>query len=93
MKKIFSIVAMLFLTSCLFAANIVDMKLGKFDIKAIQIQPMNHKKELFRYKDSKKLEEFLNQKDSTASAINVFFIDTGDHKILFDTGINAQALC
>ena len=92
MKKIFSIVAMLFLTSCLFAANIVDMKLGKFDIKAIQIQPMNHKKELFRYKDSKKLEEFLNQKDSTASAINVFFIDTDDHKILFDTGINAQAL-
>lgn len=92
MKKLFSIVAMLFLTSCLFAANIVDMKLGKFDVKAIQIQSMGHKKELFRYKDTTKLEELLNQKDSTASAINVFYVDTGDHKILFDTGINAPAL-
>ena len=62
MKKVFSIITILFLTSCLFAANIVGMKLGKFDIKAIQIQPTNHKKELFRYKDAKKLEEFLNQK-------------------------------
>ena len=92
MKKVFSIITILFLTSCLFAANIVDMKLGKFDIKAIQIQPTNHKKELFRYKDAKKLEEFLNQKDSNASAINVFYVDAGDHKILFDTGINAQIL-
>ena len=92
MKKIFSIIAMLFLTSCLFAANVVNIKLGKFDVTAIKIQEMNHKKELFRYKDTKKLEELLNQKDSTASAINVFYIDTGDHKILFDTGINAQAL-
>ena len=92
MKKLFSIIVILFLSSCLFAANIVNMKLGKFDVTAIKIQAMDHKKELFRYKDSKKLEEFLNQKDSTASAINVFYIDTGDHKILFDTGIKAQAL-
>ena len=47
---------------------------------------------MFRYKDTKKLEEFLNQTDSNASAINVFYVDTGDHKILFDTGINAPAL-
>ena len=92
MKKIFSIIAMLFLTTCLFAANTVNMKLGKFDVTAIKIQSMNHKKELFRYKDTKKLEEFLNQTDSNASAINVFYVDTGDHKILFDTGINAPAL-
>lgn len=92
MKKFFSIVAMLFLTSCLFAVNIVDMKLGKFDVKAIQIQSTNHKKELFRYQDTKKLEGFLNQKDSNASAINVFYVDTGDHKILFDTGINTKLL-
>ena len=92
MKKIFSIMAMLFLTTCLFAANTINMKLGKFDVTAIKIQSMNHKKELFRYKDTKKLEEFLNQTDSNASAINVFYVDTGDHKILFDTGINAPAL-
>ncbi len=59
MKKIFSIIATLFLTSCLFAANVVTMKLGKFDVTAIQIQSMNHRKDLFRYKDAKKLEEFL----------------------------------
>lgn len=92
MKKIFSIIAMLFLTSCLFAADVVTIKLGKFDVTAIKIQSMNHQKDLFRYKDTKKLEEFLNQKDSNSSAINVFYVDTGDHKILFDTGINAQAL-
>ena len=92
MYKLFSIVAILFFTTSLFAANVVNMKLGKFDVTGIEIQATNHKKELFRYKDSKKLEEFLNQKDSTASAINVFYIDTGDHKILFDTGINAPAL-
>ena len=92
MKKMFSIVAMLFFATGLFAANTTNMKLGKFDVTAIAIQSMNHKKELFRYKDTKKLEEFLNQKDSTASAINVFYVDTGDHKILFDTGINAQGL-
>ena len=38
------------------------------------------------------MEQFLNQKDSTASAINVFYVDTGDHKILFDTGISAKIL-
>ena len=32
MKKIFSIIATLFLTSCLFAANVVTMKLGKFNV-------------------------------------------------------------
>ena len=37
MKKIFSIIAMLFLTTCLFAANTVNMKLGKFDVTAIKI--------------------------------------------------------
>lgn len=92
MKKVFSVIAMLFLTTCLFAANVVNIKLGKFDVTAIKVQAMDHKKDLFRYKDAKKLEEMLNQKDSTASAINVFYVDTGDHKILFDTGINAQAL-
>ena len=92
MKKFFSIIAILFLTTSLFAANVINMKLGKFDVTAIKIQSMNHKKELFRYKDTKKLEEFLNQTDSNASAINVFYVDTGDHKILFDTGINAQVL-
>jgi glyoxylase-like metal-dependent hydrolase (beta-lactamase superfamily II) len=92
MKKIFSIIAMLFFTTSIFAATVANMKLGKFDVTAIQIQPTNHKKELFRYKDEKKLQEFLNQKDSNASAINVFYVDTGDHKILFDTGINAPAL-
>lgn len=92
MKKIFSIIAMLFMTTGLFASNTVNVKLGKFDVTAIKIQSMNHKKDLFRYKDTKKLEEFLNQADSNASAINVFYVDTGDHKILFDTGINAQGL-
>ena len=92
MKKIFSIIATLLLTTSLFAANTINMKLGKFDVTAIKIQSMNHKKELFRYKDEKKLQEFLNQKDSNASAINVFYVDTGDHKILFDTGINSQVL-
>lgn len=92
MKKFFSIIAMLFLTASLFASNVISMKLGKFDVTAIKIQAMDHKKELFRYKDTKKLEEILNQKGSTASAINVFYVDTGDHKILFDTGINAPAL-
>ena len=92
MKKFFSIIAMLFLTTSLFAANVVNMKIGKFDVTAIKIQDMNHKKDLFRYKDTKQLEELLSQKDSTSSAINVFFVDTGDHKILFDTGINAQTL-
>ena len=92
MKKFFSIIVMLLLSTSLFAANIVNMKLGKFDVTAIKIQAMDHKKDLFRYKDSKKLEEFLNQKDSNASAINVFYVDAGDHKILFDTGINAAAL-
>lgn len=92
MKKFFLIIATLFVTTGLFAANTVHMKLGKFDVTAIKIQSMNHKKELFRYKDEKKLQEFLNQKDSNASAINVFYVDTGDHKILFDTGINSQVL-
>ena len=92
MKKMFSIVATLFFATGLFAANTVNMKLGNFDVTAIQIQSMNHKKELFRYKDSEKLKEFLNQKDSTASAINVFYVDMGEHKVLFDTGISAPAL-
>ena len=92
MKKVFSIITILFLTTSLFAANVINMKLGKFNVTAIKIQAMDHKKELFRYKDAKKLEEFLKQEDSTASAINVFYVDTGDHKILFDTGINAQVL-
>jgi glyoxylase-like metal-dependent hydrolase (beta-lactamase superfamily II) len=92
MKKVFSIIAMLCFTAGLFAADTMNMKLGKFDVTAIKIQSTNHNKKLFRYKDEKKLEEFLNQKDSTESAINVFYVDTGDHKILFDTGINAQVL-
>ena len=46
MKKFFLIIVMLFLTSCLFAANVVSIKLGKFDIVAIKVQTMDHKKEL-----------------------------------------------
>lgn len=92
MKKLFAIIFTLFLTTGLFAADIMNMKLGKFDVTAIKIQSMNHNKKLFRYKDEQKLQDFLNQENSTASAINVFYVDTGDHKILFDTGITAQGL-
>ncbi|WP_413853086.1 MBL fold metallo-hydrolase [Candidatus Ruminimicrobium bovinum] len=92
MCKFFSVLMMLFITSCLFAADVLNMKLGKFDVTAINIQSMEHNKKLFRYKDSKALENFLNQQDSASSAINVFYVDTGDHKILFDTGINAKEL-
>ncbi len=91
MHKIFSVVALLFLSSCLFA-DVVNMKVGDFDVTAITIQAMNHRPGLFRYYGDKNIEDFLKQKDSTSSAINVFYVNTGKHKILFDTGINTAAL-
>ncbi|MBQ3834329.1 MAG: MBL fold metallo-hydrolase [Elusimicrobia bacterium] len=92
MNKIFSIITLLFLSTCLFAADIVNMKLGDFDVTAITIQYMNHKDSLFRYYGDKDIEDFLKQDGATASAINVFYVNTGDHKILFDTGINTEVL-
>lgn len=92
MYKIFSIMTLLFLSTCLFAADIVNMKLGDFDVSAITIQYMNHKDSLFRYYGDKDIEEFLKQNGATASAINVFYVNAGDHKILFDTGTNAEIL-
>lgn len=93
-KFLLSFTVMFFLTVMpVFASeDILNFDLGKFKVTAIKIQEMNHKKTLFRYKDNKKLEEFLNQKDSNTSAINVFYVDSGDHKILFDTGVNANVL-
>lgn len=93
-KFLLSLVAMFILSITPVFANddIFQFDLGKFKVTAIKIQTMNHNKTLFRYKDTKKLEEFLNQKDSTLSAINIFYIDTGNHKILFDTGIDAKVL-
>ncbi len=92
MNKIFSIIALLFFGSCLFAADIVNMKLGDFDVTAITIQYMNHKDSLFRYYGEKDIKDLLKQNGATASAINVFYLNTGDHKILFDTGIDAGIL-
>ena len=91
MRKFVLAVVSLFFGTCLFA-DVTKMKLGDFDVAAITIQKMNHKNSLFHYYGDKDIEDFLKQKNATASAINVFFVNTGDHKVLFDTGIDAAIL-
>lgn len=93
MCKLFSsIFVMLFCVSCLFAKDVVNLKLGKYNVVGICISSMNHNKDLFRYKNKDKLKEFLNKQNSTVSAINVFLVETDNHKILFDTGTNSKIL-
>ncbi len=53
---------------------------------------MEHQKILFRYEDLVKLQKYLEQENSNSSAINVFFLDTGKDKILFDAGTDADIL-
>lgn len=92
MYKIFStIFAMVFCVTCLFAKD-VNLKLGKYNVTGFCISSMNHNKGLFRYKDQQELETLLDKPNSTASAVNVFFIQTLKHKILFDTGTDSKIL-
>ncbi len=93
MNKFFlSIFVMLFCVNCLFAKDIVTMKLGKYNITGICISSTNHNKDLFRYKNKDELKNFLDKPNSTVSAINVFLVETDKHKILFDTGTNSKIL-
>jgi len=93
MYKLFSsIFVMLFCVSCLFAKDVIKMKLGKYNVTGFCISSMNHNKDLFRYKNKDELKKFLDKQGSTVSAINVFLVETDKHKVLFDTGTNSAVL-
>lgn len=72
--------------------NTFTFDLGDYKMSSLIISKTEHSKTLFRYENAKELEEYLKQEDSNLSAINVFFIDTGKDKILFDTGTEADTL-
>ena len=94
MKKILFCLACLFVFSSLLLAqdNTFTFNLGNYKMSSFIISEMEHPKNLFRYENQAELEKYLKQENSNLSAINVFFIDTGKDKILFDAGTDADVL-
>ena len=94
MKKfIFCLSCLFAFSSLLFASeDTFTFNLGNYKMSSLIILKMNHPKQLFKYDNKIELEQYLNHKDSNLSAINVFLIDTGKDKILFDTGTDANIL-
>ena len=94
MKKFIICICCLFVFSSftLASENTFTFDLGNYKMSSLIITKMEHEKGLFRYDDLAKLEKYLEQKNSNLSAINVFFLDTGKDKILFDAGTDADIL-
>ena len=94
MKKFLFCLSCLFIFSPLLLAkdNTFTFNLGDYKMSSLIISKMEHPKNLFRYENQAELEKYLKQDNSNLSAINVFFIDTGKDKILFDAGTDPNVL-
>ena len=94
MKKIITCFFCLFVFSAFVLAseNTFTFDLGDYKMSSLIITKMEHAKKLFRYEDPVKLKKYLEQEDSNLSAINVFYIDTGKNKVLFDAGTDPDVL-
>jgi glyoxylase-like metal-dependent hydrolase (beta-lactamase superfamily II) len=93
MRKIpivFMVVIMLIVTKFVNAEEkpaVFTYQLGDFRLIALQNQKIMHNLALFRHENPDVLEAALNEKLPNASALNEFIVDTGNNKILFDTGL------
>ena len=94
MKKMVVCLFVLFVfqSFLLAASNTFTLSLGNYKMSSLIITKMEHAKKLFRYEDPVKLKKYLEQENSNLSAINVFYIDTGKNKILFDAGTDPDVL-
>lgn len=94
LKKFFVLIFFsLFIVSCLYAdENTFTFTLGNYKVSSLIISKMEHPKSLFRYDNKKQLEKYLSQENSNLSAINVFFVNMGKDKILFDAGTDPDIL-
>ena len=94
MKKIVICLLFLFIFQSFLLAdgNTFTFDLGNYKMSSLIISKMEHQKKLFRYEDPIELKKYLAQENSNLSAINVFFLDTGKNKILFDAGTDATVL-
>jgi len=94
LKKFLSLMFFSFIAiSCLYAEEgTFTFKLGNYNVSSLIISKMEHPKNLFRYDNKKQLEKYLSQENSNLSAINVFFVDMGKIKILFDAGTDPDVL-
>jgi len=94
LKKFFIIAFFsFFMFSNLYAdENTFTFTLGNYKVSSLIISKMEHPKNLFRYDNKKQLEKYLNQENANLSAINVFFVNMGKNKILFDAGTDPDVL-
>lgn len=94
MKNFLFCLACLFVFSSLLLAqdNTFTFNLGNYKMSSLIISKMEHPKDLFRYENQAALEKYLKQENSNLSAINVFFINTGKDKVLFDAGTDPDVL-
>jgi len=82
-----------FMFSNLYAdENTFTFTLGNYKVSSLIISKMEHPKNLFRYDNKKQLEKYLNQENANLSAINVFLVNMGKTKILFDAGTDPDVL-
>ena len=72
--------------------NTYSFVLGNYKVSSLIISKMEHPKNLFIYENKKQLEKYLNQENSNLSAINVFFVNMGKEKVLFDAGTDPDVL-
>lgn len=87
MKTLFTLITSIFLTTTASAQE-NSIKLGEWILTPIVLGTFEHDENLFRYDDKDVLAQALQSPNARTANLNVFLLDNGKQKILFDTGMD-----